>query len=192
MPANRPYWWLREYNGTTSFQQHQGTCETTAAFPSSHLVSLCATIYLIALTLMPACWRHLKLPKRHLNAFCMLAVILAGTGMSLSRIYLAAQFPHQCVLSCFLAIFMLQTFHKYSKSLYALCRFKAILILCCLSISPVLIYFGMLRIDMDPHWSVRMVCAMDVDYWRYHCLNTNFISFVAGFQVVHGSNANAS
>uniref|UniRef100_A0A0A1XA41 glucose-6-phosphatase n=1 Tax=Zeugodacus cucurbitae TaxID=28588 RepID=A0A0A1XA41_ZEUCU len=163
VPANRPYWWLREYNVNTTLQQHQGTCETTAAFPSSHLVSISTTVYLLALTILPACWQRLQLPKRHLRAFCMLGVILAGAGMSISRIYLAAQFPHQCLLSCFLALLTLRTFQKYAKSLYSLCRFKAVLILCCLSISPVIIYFGMLRIDMDPHWSVRMAFKWCMD-----------------------------
>nr|XP_036232454.1 glucose-6-phosphatase [Bactrocera oleae] len=162
-PANRPYWWLREYNATTTLQQHHGTCETTAAFPSSHLVSFSTTVYLMALILLPACWQRFKLPNRYMSACCMLAVILAGTGMSISRIYLAAQFPHQCLLSCFFTIFTIHTFRKYAKSLYTLCRFKAILILGCLSISPVLIYFGMLRIDMDPHWSVRMAFKWCMD-----------------------------
>ncbi|XP_011202557.2 glucose-6-phosphatase catalytic subunit 1 [Bactrocera dorsalis] len=162
-PANRPYWWLREYNDTTAVQQYHGTCQTTAAFPSSHLVSFSTTLYLIALVFLPACWQRLKLPNRYLSTSCILTVILGGTAMSISRIYLAAQFPHQCLLTCFFTIFTLHTLRKYSKSLYNLRRFKAIPILGCLSISPVLIYFGMLRIDMDPHWSVRMAFKWCMD-----------------------------
>ncbi|XP_053959329.1 glucose-6-phosphatase catalytic subunit 1 [Anastrepha ludens] len=162
-PASRPYWWIREYNETIPLQQYRGTCETTAAFPSSHCLSFTIFIYLLILYFLPACWNHLKWPMRHLSAICRAGVILAATCMAFSRIYLGAQFPHQCLVSCFAAIAALHTFDEYPDWFYTLNRFKAVLIVFCLSLLPVIIYFGMLRLDLDPHWSVRMAFKWCVD-----------------------------
>ncbi|XP_017460783.1 PREDICTED: glucose-6-phosphatase 2-like [Rhagoletis zephyria] len=163
MPANRPYWWIREYNESSVLQQYHGTCETTAAFPSSHCLSFTTFFYLVVLFLLPPCWRRLKLSTRHLSAICRALVILSATCMSLSRIYLAAQFPHQCFASCFGAIAALHAFDRYSDNLYTLSRFRAVLIVFCGSIFPVVIYLGMLRLDLDPHWSVRMAFKWCMD-----------------------------
>ncbi|XP_067625645.1 glucose-6-phosphatase 2 isoform X2 [Eurosta solidaginis] len=152
VPAYRPYWWIREHNETDLLEQYQGTCETTAAFPSSHCLSLTVFTYLLVFFLL----RHFNLFGRHLKDVGNTVVILASTCMVLSRIYLAAQFSHQCILSCIAAIVALRIFDKYSETLYTLTWFKSVSVVFGMSIFPVIIYFGMLQLDLDPHWSVRM------------------------------------
>ncbi|ALC39817.1 CG15400 [Drosophila busckii] len=75
--------------------------------------------------------------------------------MWLSRLYLATEFMHQCVLGSCLAYVAFRHRQRYLLQLYAWPRCRAIMMIILLGCLALAVYFIKLRLQLDPHWSVR-------------------------------------
>ncbi|XP_003747144.1 glucose-6-phosphatase [Galendromus occidentalis] len=99
--GHRPYWWVMEnmtpaHPGDTIIKQFPLTCETGPGSPSGHAQLQTALNYAIVhfLTTKVFARKH-----RWISRFVLIpAFIAVVVGVSLSRLYIAAHFPHQCML----------------------------------------------------------------------------------------------
>nr|XP_056720698.1 glucose-6-phosphatase catalytic subunit 1-like [Euleptes europaea] len=102
--GQRPYWWVHEtgfYHNTSapSIQQFPVTCETGPGSPSGHAmgsagvyyVTVTAILSLIVGNKQPS-WKH-----RFLQAVLWAAFWAIQVCVCLSRVFLAAHFPHQVI-----------------------------------------------------------------------------------------------
>ncbi|KAL3221415.1 hypothetical protein MRX96_029408 [Rhipicephalus microplus] len=115
--GERPYWWVHEtemYNrtgtGTPAIRQYSLTCETGPGSPSGHAMVSAAIWYIILDFALRRTGIAQQMGKAWASSFhwCTYAALLCI--VSLSRVYIAAHFPHQClmgmIIGCLLAKFM--------------------------------------------------------------------------------------
>ena len=79
--GNRPYWYSIENENTEALEQFSGTCETGPGNPSGHCMIPAAVLTVLTLY---------DFPK--------ILSILMILSVAISRLYLAAHFPHQVIL----------------------------------------------------------------------------------------------
>lgn len=115
MRGERPYWWVREYeqqqlmantNSSTqlpSIEQTFMTCETGPGSPSGHAMVTAAVWYIIFDALLN---KHNRTQSKSslVAKMCWALYTLMVCAVSLSRIYLAAHFPHQCLLGMIMGV----------------------------------------------------------------------------------------
>jgi glucose-6-phosphatase len=110
MHGERPYWWIHEtsvYNKTgevrlPAIQQYFMTCETGPGSPSGHAMVTAAVWYILIEALLR---QRGTLNKRSiLNRICWSTYTIVLCFVSLSRVYLAAHFPHQCLLGMVIGV----------------------------------------------------------------------------------------
>ncbi|XP_028930543.1 glucose-6-phosphatase [Ornithorhynchus anatinus] len=109
--GQRPYWWVQDsgyYNNATipQIRQFPVTCETGPGSPSGHAMGA-AGVYYVMVTALLTIARGKKKPK--LGYRCLQVLLWSAfwglqVNVCLSRIYLAAHFPHQVVAGVFAGI----------------------------------------------------------------------------------------
>uniref|UniRef100_A0A1A9X487 Phosphatidic acid phosphatase type 2/haloperoxidase domain-containing protein n=1 Tax=Glossina brevipalpis TaxID=37001 RepID=A0A1A9X487_9MUSC len=154
-PEYRPYWWLKEFKHIRhlkDLQQYPPTCETSAGFPSAHSTVFTAFVHLLLVSSLSYISHQFKMGQRCLNFLS----IFFSSLMWLTRIYLLAEFLHQCILGSLMALVLLHFFDRYSSFFYTLSRKWTVTGVLCCSIMAITAYFSMLNMHIDPHWSVRM------------------------------------
>jgi len=85
------------------------------------------------------------------------AIIGLVVSMWLSRLYLATEFLHQCILGSYFGFRAVNAFEVNIKYLFSRPRAYAVPAVCFLGAFAGSVYFIKLHFDMDPHWSVRQV-----------------------------------
>ncbi|XP_019361093.1 PREDICTED: glucose-6-phosphatase-like [Gavialis gangeticus] len=102
--GQRPYWWVHEtsYYGNTStpvIQQYLLTCETGPGSPSGHAMGSAGICYVMVTALLHAWLQCLQssFQKRCLRWALWTAFWGVQVCVCLSRIFLAAHFPHQVI-----------------------------------------------------------------------------------------------
>ncbi|XP_075702927.1 glucose-6-phosphatase catalytic subunit 1-like [Rhinoderma darwinii] len=103
--GQRPYWWVHDndyYNNMTApiIQQFPVTCETGPGSPSGHAMGSAGVYYVMVTSLLTIMLN--KKPSITFKSRCLQAALWAGFWVvqicvCLSRIFLAAHFPHQVV-----------------------------------------------------------------------------------------------
>ncbi|KAM8716580.1 hypothetical protein ACLKA7_003458 [Drosophila subpalustris] len=157
-PELRPLWWLRELyangngNGIKSgvaLLSHDLSCETSGGMPCAH--SMCLTALLIIAS------SHLSIPGCLTKwKFCLYGLIgCCIVSVWLSRLYLATEFLHQCLLGSYIAVSTVTNFDRHSHYLYSRRRSWTVSVVLLLAGLAVSAYFIKLRLGLDPHWSVR-------------------------------------
>ncbi|EFB24211.1 hypothetical protein PANDA_020457, partial [Ailuropoda melanoleuca] len=122
--GQRPYWWVMDtdyYNNTSVplIKQFPVTCETGPGSPSGHAMGT-AGVYYVMVTSTLTIFRGKKKPTyrfRCLNIILWLAFWAVQLNVCLSRIYLAAHFPHQVVAGVLSGIAVAETF-RHTQSIY--------------------------------------------------------------------------
>ncbi|XP_074835341.1 glucose-6-phosphatase catalytic subunit 1-like isoform X2 [Carettochelys insculpta] len=102
--GQRPYWWVHEtsYYGNASapvIQQFPLTCETGPGSPSGHAMGA-AGVYYVMVTALLSCVlgpQHRTCAARCLRGLLWLAFWAVQVCVCLSRVFLAAHFPHQVI-----------------------------------------------------------------------------------------------
>ncbi|KAM4691754.1 glucose-6-phosphatase catalytic subunit 1-like [Rhinophrynus dorsalis] len=100
--GQRPYWWVHDtdyYNNTSAPVIHQFpvTCETGPGSPSGHAMGSAGVYYVMVTSLIT-----IFLKKKHSQNRCLQALLWSGfwaiqACVCLSRVFLAAHFPHQVI-----------------------------------------------------------------------------------------------
>lgn len=157
-PELRPLWWLRELyaNGNgkvvksnVALQSHDLSCETSGGMPCAHSMSLMAFLMIAS--------SHSSISRR-LSSWRFILYGLIGCCMVsvwLSRLYLATEFLHQCLLGTHIAVSTLTNFDRHLEYLYSRRRSWTVPFVLLLGCIAVAIYFIKLHLGLDPHWSVR-------------------------------------
>lgn len=104
--GERPYWWVHEtdvYNRTghgtaPSIRQYSLTCETGPGSPSGHAMVSAAIWYIILDFAMRRTGCAQQVGKAWACSFHWCAYTALLCVVSLSRVYIAAHFPHQCLM----------------------------------------------------------------------------------------------
>lgn len=128
--------------------------------------------------------------RRYLNKpfkFFLWNVYVGILGLiSISRMFFACHFFHQCVLgSCFgITISQFLQNRKVERYLIELNRLKGFLLGCTLVIACVAVYYAHYLIAEDPQWAVKKVFIVHSKSNRYKNVLTSKILFVLGFQLV--------
>ncbi|XP_026576753.1 glucose-6-phosphatase-like [Pseudonaja textilis] len=122
--GQRPYWWVHEtnfYQNTSApeIQQFPVTCETGPGSPSGHAMGS-AGVYYVIVTAILSITRGRKRPSwkhRFLQTVLWAAFWTIQVCVCLSRVFLAAHFPHQVIAGVFSGILVAESF-KYITSIY--------------------------------------------------------------------------
>ncbi|MEE6511170.1 hypothetical protein FKM82_017640 [Ascaphus truei] len=104
--GQRPYWWIHDtdyYNNMSApvIQQFPVTCETGPGSPSGHAMGSAAVYYVMVTSLLAIFLKKKKCPlsfkKRCLQALLWTGFWAVQACVCLSRVFLAAHFPHQVI-----------------------------------------------------------------------------------------------
>ncbi|XP_033027128.1 glucose-6-phosphatase-like [Lacerta agilis] len=122
--GQRPYWWVHEtdYYGSATppvIQQFPITCETGPGSPSGHTMGSSGVYYVMVTALLS---QLLPLQKETLAARCLRGLLWAGFWtvqlcVCLSRVFLAAHFPHQVISGVILGM-LVAVFFEHVRSIY--------------------------------------------------------------------------
>lgn len=166
----RPLWWLREQYAKgqvlnkpqVALESNNLSCETSGGLPCAHSMTFTVFILILASFFFVHCWQRYVYWRSSLWRFFLYPLIVGVVVcMWLSRLYLATEFLHQCVLGSYFGIRALNCFEGNIKYLYSRRRRNAVIVVTILGGIAVGVYFLKLRLSIDPHWSVREVSV----YW---------------------------
>ncbi|XP_053209562.1 glucose-6-phosphatase 2-like [Panonychus citri] len=178
--GERPYWWIHEtsvYNktGLPDVQQFVITCETGPGSPSGHSMVTASVWYI----LIEAWLRHRSVDSTKSNLTAKLAwsfytIILAV--VSLSRVYIAAHFPHQCFLGGIIGVAVAMIISNLdtdslSRRGYLTGGFG-------LFASAMATYVSLRALGVDPMWSVDRALKWCAKREYVHLDTTPFFSIM--------------
>nr|AFH41335.1 glucose-6-phosphatase [Acipenser baerii] len=117
--GQRPYWWVHEttYYSNSSvphIEQFLVTCETGPGSPSGHAMGA-AGVYYVMVTSILTIVLHKNKPLNTIKNWCVRAVLWSvfwGVQLCvcLSRIFLAAHFPHQVITGVIIGMIVAEAF----------------------------------------------------------------------------------
>ncbi|GIY50182.1 glucose-6-phosphatase 2 [Caerostris extrusa] len=156
--GERPYWWVHEadvYNGkgipVPNIYQFYLTCETGPGCPSGHSQSTAAVWFVICDSFLEKYHAIVEKDNR-ISKLCWLLYFALLTTIGTSRIFIAAHFPHQCLLGMFLGwqvATRLRNINQKNFGILHYCAFTAGM-LC----SAFLVFEFLAVIGMDPMWTI--------------------------------------
>lgn len=164
LAGSRPYWWVNETDLFTNLtrpviRQTYLTCETTAGNPSGHVMFSASILFFVIRSIFyqsPWLRRYLNKPFK----FFLWNIYVSVLGLiSISRMFFACHFFHQCVLgSCFgITISQFLQNRKVERFLIELNRLKGFLLGCILVVVCIAVYYAHYLIAEDPQWAVKKV-----------------------------------
>ncbi|XP_062030882.1 glucose-6-phosphatase catalytic subunit 1 [Lepus europaeus] len=122
--GQRPYWWVldTDYYSNTSvpvIKQFPVTCETGPGSPSGHAMGTAGVYYVMVTSILSIFRGKKKLTYRFrcLTVVLWLAFWAVQLNVCLSRIYLAAHFPHQVVAGVLSGIAVAEAF-RHIRGIY--------------------------------------------------------------------------
>lgn len=184
MRGERPYWWVKEFeqaqdqaNSTSSLpaiQQTFMTCETGPGSPSGHAMVTAAVWYILVEALLKNRGHHSK--NSLLNRMCWATYTILVCAVSLSRVYIAAHFPHQCLLGMIIgvAVAMLVSHADTDR----VSRNGYILGTAAMFGVAMLTYFLLLASGFNPLWSVERAMKWCAKKEHVHLDTTPFFSMM--------------
>jgi len=156
--GERPYWWVEENAGEVELIQTRLTCETGPGTPSGHSQASAVVWFALvdtAISLLPS----VQLPAWSL--FMLMQLL-----MFLSRTFIAAHFPHQCILGLLTGLLIVRTLYK-SPSWLQRSRAQLVMASLFLITSSLAVFSALLWAGFDPNWSIRLA--------QKHCKDPSWI-----------------
>lgn len=165
MAEPRPYWWVKEAKVHVPLRQTDITCETGPGSPSGHVMGTAALLYVLLNWLVQ--WFNHTVPaeyvklKKTFQAFLWLIYATIVTLVSLSRMNVAAHFPHQCflgaILGYLLAVMLVRdarwTIWRWLKNVSKTKMLVLAFLTCGISVGA---YFSHRLLGYDPGWSIKL------------------------------------
>ncbi|XP_069093842.1 glucose-6-phosphatase catalytic subunit 1-like [Pleurodeles waltl] len=118
LSGQRPYWWVHDtdyYNNTSApvIEQYPVTCETGPGSPSGHAMGAAGVYYVMVTSLLSIV---LKKDTPKFKNWCLRSAVWTGFWLvqicvCLSRIFLAAHFPHQVIAGVISGMAVAEAFH---------------------------------------------------------------------------------
>jgi len=170
--SDRPYWWIKEtdvFNRTgiqvPVIKQFPLTCETGPGSPSGHAMAT-ASVWFIVLYSFFLWFKEKRFPgRRILQIIAWSAYVAALYGVSVSRLYIAAHFPHQCLLGIGLGVMIAKGVKELPVDRFRLGTYIAVTIVMFGSVAA--IYAGMPFLGVDPSRTVNKAVK--------YCINKNWV-----------------
>ncbi|XP_022687818.1 glucose-6-phosphatase 2-like [Varroa jacobsoni] len=165
--GDRPFWWVLEnmkprFEGDTIITQFPLTCETGPGSPSGHVELQAALNYAILHFLTIKVFRKAQFLSGLILWPAYLMLIIA---VSLSRLYIAAHFPHQCVLGAFIGFTIAYCLVDIDTTSWRLRHY--LLLTLSLYLLAVLTKYSLLLSGTDPMRTLVLA--------RKHCANPAWI-----------------
>lgn len=160
---DRPYWWVNESPSYTELtrpelRQMHLTCETSAGSPSGHVMFTATVLYVGTLGIL----RSMPWYRRagSMVRYCIWNVFLGVLAtVTVSRLYFASHFLHQCLLGAALGILIGHVLqHPEINQTLNRMGFKSAMGLYLALLSLTLAVYGShYFLQKDPQWSIRKV-----------------------------------
>lgn len=160
---DRPYWWIQEtevYSDLTrpNFRQTHLTCETSAGNPSGH-VMFTAAIFYVGMTniLYTTNWYR---RSGVITKYCIWNIFVAALALvTVSRVYFAAHFLHQCIFGAGLGVLIGYWLQRpdIHRRLTEMSMKKSFSLWIAMLLLATIVFCGHFLLDKDPHWSIRKV-----------------------------------
>lgn len=180
--GERPYWWIHEtgvYNRTgtqlPAIQQYFLTCETGPGSPSGHAMCSASLWYVIVESFLQKIGAINK-NNNMLSSMCWSTYTLILAAVSMSRVYIAAHFPHQCVLGMVIGITVAMTVSKINIDKLKLKHY--IWLTLGLFGSALGTYAVLKLMGMNPMWSVDRAMKWCAKQEYIHLDTTPFFSMM--------------
>nr|XP_033774787.1 glucose-6-phosphatase-like isoform X2 [Geotrypetes seraphini] len=120
--GQRPYWWVHDtdyYKNTSApiIEQFPVTCETGPGSPSGHAMGSAGVYYVMVTAILTSILqRH---PAKSFKNRCLRSILWTGfwgvqVCVCLSRVFLAAHFPHQVIAGVFSGMVVAEIFEHIS------------------------------------------------------------------------------
>ncbi|KAM4622732.1 glucose-6-phosphatase catalytic subunit 1-like [Discoglossus pictus] len=117
--GQRPYWWVHDtdyYNGNTSvpvIEQFPATCETGPGSPSGHAMGSAGIYYVMVSAILSLILKKKEsaLKMWYVRGSLWAAFWAVQVCVCLSRVFLAAHFPHQVVAGVISGMLVAEAFH---------------------------------------------------------------------------------
>ncbi|XP_046420692.1 glucose-6-phosphatase 2 [Neodiprion fabricii] len=186
---HRPYWWVKERELLTKhpvplLRQTHLTCETGPGSPSGHVMGSAAVLFAIVHFTNESLSRHQRISKTTNTRIKFFLWLLFGILLflvSASRLYVAAHFPHQCILGGLGGVLIAQTFLcNYRISTWWRHSRRPKLLLAALGMTMISFgsYWLQKGLGMDPQWSVKLAFKWCTNPEWIHVNTTPLFSLV--------------
>lgn len=135
------------------------TCETTAGNPSGHVMFSAALLFCVIKSIFYQLGWFRSHSKRLLKFFVWNVYAFLLGLISISRMYFACHFFHQCVIGIGFGIIISQfvQFQKINYTIMSMHRKWAFLAGSSTLLLCVTIYYAHYLLSHDPHWAVKKV-----------------------------------
>ncbi|XP_028674550.1 glucose-6-phosphatase catalytic subunit 1-like [Erpetoichthys calabaricus] len=192
--GQRPYWWVHEtqYYGNTSaplVEQFPVTCETGPGSPSGHAMGAAGVYYVMVSALLGILLKEIQASSL-VKKWCargLLWTVFCGVQLCvcLSRVFLAAHFPHQVITGVISGILVAEAFSRiewiYSASL------KKYIITTLFLFSFTLGFYLLLKVlGMDLLWTLEKAKRWCVRPEWVHMDTTPFASLLRNLGTLFG------
>ncbi|XP_078501457.1 glucose-6-phosphatase catalytic subunit 1-like [Lissotriton helveticus] len=159
--GQRPYWWVHDtdYYGNTSVpvvEQFPVTCETGPGSPSGHAMGSSAVYYVMVTAILTSVLKRQK--NKTFLSRCFRVIMWTGfwavqVCVCLSRVFLAAHFPHQVVAGVISGMVVAEVFDRIDSIYKASLRtyFCTTLFLFFFALG---FYVLLNAVGVDLHWSL--------------------------------------
>ncbi|XP_061432662.1 glucose-6-phosphatase 2-like [Lethenteron reissneri] len=191
--GHRPYWWVHEttfyVNSTVPYlQQFPITCETGPGSPSGHAMGSACVWYVMVKALLDSRAVAARGPatRRWLGAALWSAFAVVQLGVGISRLFVAAHFPHQVLLGALAGMAVADLFGSVSCIHDApLSRYvgtSAALFALALGF-----YLALLAVGVDLLWTVAFAKKWCLHPEWVHLDSTPFAGLVRNLGVLAGT-----
>lgn len=180
--GERPYWWVHEtevYNRTgvpilPPVKQFFMTCETGPGSPSGHAMVTAAVFYILVESLLRQTSSQTK--SSVVNRICWSIYTIILCTVSISRVYIAAHFPHQCLLGSIIgvAVAMLVSnadTDRFQRKHYFMGTLG-------MFVTAMATFFAIKSLGVDPLWTVQRAIKWCAKPENVHIDTTPFFSMM--------------
>ncbi|XP_063586939.1 uncharacterized protein LOC134764288 [Penaeus indicus] len=183
--GDRPYWWVHEtpvyaHRRPPVLMQYPRTCETGPGMPSGHAKLNAAMFYILVSAFNEMVVKNTTLLSQKQRVWATRGLWAAyGIWMTLvliSRTYIAAHFPHQCVAGALIGLMMAMMVSRMPV-LQHLTRRQYVALSVTIIVSVLGIYFSVRTIGGNVLWSLEKAIKWCVKREYIHIDSTPFYSF---------------
>jgi len=180
--GERPYWWVHEtgvYNRTGAamqppVKQYFMTCETGPGSPSGHAMVTAAVFYILFESFIRQSRSQTKSSMVNRIVWSVYTVILCT--VSLSRVYLAAHFPHQCLMGSIIGVAVAMLVSSADTDRFQHKHY--IMGSAGMFISAMTVYAVIKGMGMDPMWTLNRAIKWCDKAEHVHIDTTPFFSMM--------------
>ncbi|GAB6019346.1 Glucose-6-phosphatase [Chamberlinius hualienensis] len=156
--GERPYWWvfIHSYlwkDGAPIIQQFPITCETGPGSPSGHVMITSAVLYVCVKGVLEVWPCRKTLPVASVMFWTVYGVTV--TCVCISRVYIAAHFPHQCVVGLLCGVILGHILGNGIAVSQLRLKYH-----CLMAVGTFVVamatYYTILGLGIDPNWTLPL------------------------------------